>query len=145
MGQPVKTTWVPGNRRTGRRDAPDHGRVTADRTWRLGHRPELDGLRGVAIALVVLSHLSRPLSHLRFLGLAGVVVFFVLSGFLITSLLLEERERSGSLDLLGFYRRRALRLAPALVVCVVVVGVAVPRWGPASVRRTRPPPWCWGA
>src|SRR6478735_1732608 len=104
--------------------APDHGRVTADRTWRLGHRPELDGLRGVAIALVVLSHLSRPLSHLRFLGLAGVVVFFVLSGFLITSLLLEERERSGSLDLLGFYRRRALRLAPALVACVVVVGVA---------------------
>ena len=119
--------------------------MTADRTWRLGHRPELDGLRGVAIALVVLSHLSRPLSHLRFLGLAGVVVFFVLSGFLITSLLLEERERSGSLDLLGFYRRRALRLAPALVACVVVVGVAGAALGSRLGPTYAPPALVLGA
>jgi peptidoglycan/LPS O-acetylase OafA/YrhL len=89
--------------------------------WRLGHRPGLDGLRGVAIGLVVIDH-GFGRSRINGLGAAGVVMFFTLSGFLITSLLLEERAREGSISLPRFYLRRARRLLPALVVCVGVVG-----------------------
>jgi peptidoglycan/LPS O-acetylase OafA/YrhL len=84
--------------------------------WRLGHRPALDGIRAVAIGLVLVTHCSVPGSAQ--LGNAGVTMFFTLSGFLITSLLLEERGRGGRYAVLAFYRRRALRLVPALVVCV---------------------------
>jgi len=92
---------------------------------RLGHRPALDGLRGVAILLVILGHLfSTPRG-----GELGVDVFFVLSGFLITTLLLEEREATGRIDLRAFYRRRALRLLPALVLMLATCSVvAVGGW-----------------
>ena len=62
--------------------------------WRLGRRPGLDGLRAVAVLLVVVGHLfaTGPVS---WLGGAGVDVFFVLSGFLITSLLVEELRATG--------------------------------------------------
>jgi peptidoglycan/LPS O-acetylase OafA/YrhL len=89
----------------------------------LGYRPALDGLRAVAVALVVASHLAIPYAGG---GVIGVDIFFVLSGFLITSLLLEERSRSGHVDFVAFYRRRALRLFPALVLLLpVVVGAAM--------------------
>lgn len=95
------------------------GARTAVEQWRLGRRPALDGLRGVAVLLVLVCHVVDR-DRLLGLGSAGVTLFFVLSGFLITSLLLEEHERSGRVDLPGFYRRRALRLLPALVVVVMV-------------------------
>lgn len=79
----------------------------------LAYNPALDGLRGVAIALVILSHAHAPLFDGAFYG---VDVFFVLSGFLITSLLLLERERTGGLDYWRFYRRRFFRLMPALAL-----------------------------
>jgi peptidoglycan/LPS O-acetylase OafA/YrhL len=83
---------------------------------RLGHRPALDGVRGVAIACVVLNHtVGYPA-----MGFTGVDLFFVLSGFLITTLLLEEHARNGRVSLGDFYRRRALRLLPALVVFLAV-------------------------
>src|SRR5689334_12138293 len=85
--------------------------------WRLGHRPALDGLRGVAILAVIAAHLEVP--GLRGGGITGVTLFFALSGFLITALLVEEVRDRGRLDFLGFYRRRALRLLPALIVVVV--------------------------
>jgi peptidoglycan/LPS O-acetylase OafA/YrhL len=85
---------------------------------RLGHSKALDGLRGVAILLVLAAHLVGYRG-----GGLGVDVFFVLSGFLITSLLLEEHERSGRISLRGFYGRRTRRIMPALwfytVVCVI--------------------------
>src|SRR5687767_15446414 len=56
-------------------------------------------------------------------GIIGVDIFFVLSGFLITSLLLEERRRSGRVNHAEFYRRRALRLLPALALLIPVVAV----------------------
>jgi len=87
--------------------------------WRLGHRPALDGVRGVAIGLVVVAHTGAP--GLMPLGGAGVTLFFVLSGFLITGLLLEERTATGGIKLAGFYGRRVRRLAPALVALVAVV------------------------
>ena len=84
----------------------------AMRRERLGYVPALDGVRALAIMLVVLWHAFKwPLG-----GFLGVHVFFVLSGFLITSLLLQEWEAKGSVSLPNFYRRRALRLLPALAV-----------------------------
>ena len=83
--------------------------------------PALDGVRAIAIAGVLADH--GGVSGLSG-GFIGVDVFFVLSGFLITSLLLAEQRRSGRIDLAGFWTRRARRLLPALVVMVVVVGLA---------------------
>jgi peptidoglycan/LPS O-acetylase OafA/YrhL len=101
---------------------------------RLGRRPVLDGLRGVAIVLVMLMHQSL-LPH----GYIGVDLFFALSGFLITSLLLEEWGRTGAISLRRFYARRARRLLPCLLLLVgafVVIDVLFhPFVGlPAGVR-----------
>ncbi len=87
-----------------------HPRTTVIGVQRLGYRPALDGLRGVAILLVVGKHAFDWPKE----GGLGVDLFFVLSGFLITSLLLEEQSRRGRVSLRQFYRRRALRLFPAL-------------------------------
>lgn len=82
-----------------------------------GHIHGLDGLRSLAIIAVLLFHLD-----LDFLpgGYIGVDVFFVISGYLITTLLLRERRSSGRIDLRGFWTRRARRLLPALVTVVTV-------------------------
>ena len=95
--------------------------MIADREARLGYQPSLDGLRGIAVSLVVLDHASIP----PFLGWGqlGVILFFVLSGFLITTLLIQEREATGHIDVKAFYLRRALRLLPALAV--LLIGVTV--------------------
>jgi peptidoglycan/LPS O-acetylase OafA/YrhL len=77
---------------------------------RLGYVPALDGVRGVAITLVVLFHTFKWPPG----GFFGVDVFFVLSGFLITTLLIQEWQGEGRIALRSFYRRRALRLLPAL-------------------------------
>src|SRR5437588_243135 len=82
---------------------------------RLGHVAALDGLRGVAILLVVSVHFTGVPKG----GGLGVDLFFVLSGFLITTLLLEERERDGRIRIRAFYERRARRLLPALAVLLL--------------------------
>lgn len=85
------------------------------------HLASLDGLRGVAVLLVVAYHaLPERLPG----GFVGVDVFFVLSGFLITALLLREKERTGTVRLWSFWVRRIRRLVPALVVMLVVVSAA---------------------
>ena len=83
-----------------------------------GHVRALDGMRAVAVLLVLLFHLRFPGFSAGFLG---VDIFFVLSGFLITSLLLTELDRTGRLSLPEFWARRARRLLPALVVLLLVV------------------------
>src|ERR1700716_2742287 len=88
--------------------------------FHLGHAPALDGVRGVAILLVLLSHARFGTWHLGG-GFLGVDVFFVLSGFLITGIAVEEWSRSGSFRFLSFYVRRALRLFPALLVMLLFV------------------------
>lgn len=88
--------------------------------WRLGRRPGLDGLRGVAIVLVLLAHVLPH--HIGAAGAVGVTAFFALSGFLITALLLAENDR-GPVSLRGFYGRRARRVLPALVPAVTVAVV----------------------
>jgi peptidoglycan/LPS O-acetylase OafA/YrhL len=81
------------------------------------HIPALDGLRAVAVFLVILAHFGFGLVP----GAHGVMIFFVLSGFLITWLLLKENERFGTVSLAGFYRRRTLRIFPAFYVYWFIV------------------------
>ncbi len=80
--------------------------------FRLGYQRWLDGLRGLAILLVLALHL-----HLLPGGHLGVDIFFVLSGFLITTQLTEQWQQHGSINLSGFYYRRARRLLPAFLRC----------------------------
>ncbi len=87
---------------------------------KLGYIPALDGLRGVAISLVVLLHAEVPAFRW---GGVGVDIFFVLSGFLITSILLKEWQQTGNISLSRFYARRALRLLPALYVMLAAIAV----------------------
>ena len=99
----------------------------------LAHHRGLDGLRGVAVILVIIFH-----SGLNWFpgGFLGVSVFFTLSGFLITSLLINERENSGRINLKAFWGRRLRRLAPAsLVVIAGVVGLA--SWLSTSIEASR--------
>lgn len=86
---------------------------------RLAYNPALDGLRAVAILAVVSQHAGVP----GLGGYHGVTLFFVISGYLITRLLLKEHARSGRIELGRFYRRRFARLAPALVVVVAATWV----------------------
>lgn len=101
-----------------------HGRV---------YIPALDGLRAVAVVAVVASHSwAQALPG----GWIGVDVFFVLSGYLITSILLGEHERTGKISFRRFYARRALRLFPALAVTLLLgVGIAYLVY-PASASDT---------
>ena len=90
---------------------------------RLKYNPALDGVRAVAIVLVFLSHAHAPLFDGAFFG---VDLFFVLSGYLITSLLLKEYQQAGRLDFWRFYARRFLRLAPALLLFLAAYWVFAP-------------------
>jgi peptidoglycan/LPS O-acetylase OafA/YrhL len=91
--------------------------TTPRERWHLRYLPALDGLRGIAIILVLLEHGRLTVGPA---GGVGVTLFFVLSGFLITSLLIQERDRTGHIELAAFYWRRVLRLLPGLVVVLLV-------------------------
>lgn len=93
----------------------------------------LDGLRAVSITLVLMDHLGKPWSRRPLdlgvgnYGHLGVVIFFVISGLLITSLLMAERDRHGHISLKMFYARRALRIFPAAycyIACVFLMWLA---------------------
>jgi peptidoglycan/LPS O-acetylase OafA/YrhL len=87
----------------------------------MDYRRSLDGMRGVAVAAVVAYHVGLYRHQLVPGGWAGVDVFFVLSGFLITRILLTELSQSGRIDLRDFYYRRVIRLAPALLLLLLVL------------------------
>ena len=100
---------------------------------RLGYQPALDGLRALALVGIVAYHAGIDLLPGGFLGVSS---FFTLSGFLITTLLLQEQRRAGRIDLMAFWGRRMRRLLPALLVVVAVVGVTTPLWGdPSQIAR----------
>lgn len=113
---------------------PKMEEIHANPPFRLGHRRWLDGFRGVAILLVLGMHLGWIKG-----GSFGVDLFFVLSGFLITTLLIEEWNRTGSISLRSFYLRRMARLLPAfglmLVGCLSYACLALPSEELAGVER----------
>jgi peptidoglycan/LPS O-acetylase OafA/YrhL len=90
-----------------------------------GFRPDVEGLRAVAVVAVLLYHAGVPFAPG---GYVGVDVFFVISGFLITGLLLRELEKTGTLSLARFYSRRAKRLLPLTVVVLGAVVLVVGAW-----------------
>src|SRR4051812_3283007 len=117
-GTPMTATSVhpaadaPSARHKHGEPAPRRKGARSQRTF----RPDIQGLRAVAVLLVVLYHAGLP--GLRG-GFVGVDVFFVISGFLITGQLSRELERTGRISLLAFYARRARRLLPPATLVVV--------------------------
>jgi peptidoglycan/LPS O-acetylase OafA/YrhL len=100
--------------------APETGRIRS-----------LDGLRAVAILLVILAHLPHSIAnapawsrHFMHLGTLGVRVFFVISGFLISTLLFAEFKKTGGISLRKFYFRRTLRIFPAFYTYIAVIALA---------------------
>jgi peptidoglycan/LPS O-acetylase OafA/YrhL len=89
----------------------------------IGYRPEIDGLRAIAVAVVVAFHAELGLAPG---GYIGVDVFFVISGYLITSLIVADVE-AGRFSILSFYERRIRRIFPALLA-VVAVCLVVGYW-----------------
>ena len=109
----------------------------------MGYQPPLDGLRAISVVAVMLYHGGFGWLHGGFLG---VEVFFVISGYLITVLLIEERRGSGTVALGAFWMRRARRLLPALVAMLVVIAAWVAVFGsPAQQwQMRRDLPWALG-
>ncbi len=88
-------------------------------------RPDIEGLRAIAVGLVILYHAyGEPFTG----GFVGVDVFFVISGFLITGLLLKEHKRAGRISIVGFYARRVRRILPAATVVVLFTLFATYQW-----------------
>jgi peptidoglycan/LPS O-acetylase OafA/YrhL len=94
--------------------------------------PAIDGLRAVAVIAVMLYHLGFTWIPGGFLG---VDLFFVISGYVITRLLLDSIQRSGGLDLRAFYAARIRRLLPPLVFMIITTTVVVGLWAPDTMRR----------
>lgn len=110
----------------GNSDEPGQGGATGtrflSRADKLGYTPPLDGMRGIGVMLVILVHATfEPFGAFA----ATVDMFFVVSGFLITTLLLEEDRRSGRVNLRRFYMRRALRLLPLMYLVLAGTLAAV--------------------
>ncbi|MGG5257960.1 acyltransferase family protein [Phycicoccus avicenniae] len=120
----------------GVRTAPAEPGTTAPAVDRSRFRPDIEGLRAIAVVSVMLWHAGLP-----FLpgGFVGVDVFFVISGYLMTGLLARELQQRRRISFLGFYARRAKRLLPAASVTLVVVALAtlvlLPRIRAAEVGR----------
>ena len=118
-----------GQARTARADA---GRSVAG-SHRLPFRPDIEGLRAIAVVLVVAFHAGVPAISG---GYVGVDVFYVISGFLITGLLVDELQRTGSISFASFYARRARRLVPLAALVLVAVAIGMEFFTPPVFRPT---------
>ncbi len=120
VGVPARVGALnPADRRVSSGFGSTHG-VSANRETRGTRRRDIQGLRAVAVTLVVLDHFTGWPTG----GFIGVDIFFVISGFLISSLMLREYDRTGSISLRSFYVRRMRRLFPAAFACLAAVAVA---------------------
>jgi peptidoglycan/LPS O-acetylase OafA/YrhL len=109
-----------------------HNSPDCTRRQTSGRLPSLDGLRAVSIAMVLIAHVpdtfsARPFGTSTLLtifgnGALGVSIFFAISGFLITTLLLNEFRETGDISLRAFYLRRAFRILPAFYTYLAVIG-----------------------
>lgn len=94
--------------------------------------PAIDGLRAIAVIAVIFYHLGFFWIPGGFLG---VDLFFVISGYVITRLLLDSIARSGGLDLRGFYKARARRLLPPMIFMILLTGLYISIWAQDSIKR----------
>lgn len=105
-------------------------------------RADIEGLRGIAVLLVVFAHAGVPgLAG----GFVGVDVFFVISGYLITGVICRELETTGRFDAWGFFARRARRLAPALLAMLALVAAGAALWLPAGSAALHMESAAWAA
>jgi peptidoglycan/LPS O-acetylase OafA/YrhL len=104
-------------RRDGLQDFFSWGDAMNQRSLAATYRPEIDGLRAIAVLAVIIFHFNE---HLLPSGFLGVDVFFVISGFVITASLARHQESDWRPFLLGFYARRIKRLIPLLMTCILV-------------------------
>ncbi|HEX7095032.1 MAG TPA: acyltransferase family protein [Acidimicrobiales bacterium] len=113
--------------------------LAGTRRGTIPHLPALDGMRGIAVLLVIAYHLGwRSFPG----GFLGVEVFFVVSGYLITSLIVVELQDKGYLDIGGFWARRLRRLLPALFLLLGFLALVTPVLAPDGVNRLRSDlPW----
>jgi peptidoglycan/LPS O-acetylase OafA/YrhL len=102
-----------------------------DRGKTLGYSPALDGIRAVAVLLVMAGHLG-----LVYAGGLGVDIFFVLSGYLITAILVAEFRANGRVSLKKFYGRRALRILPAVILLLLVLNIFIATTQPRDDAET---------
>src|SRR6218665_3554642 len=91
-------------------------------TGKLGYRPDIDGLRAIAVLAVITNHLPKAFLSSGFLG---VDVFFVISGFVVSATILNQNQTTLSSFYANFLSRRVKRLLPALIVCVAITGTVV--------------------
>jgi peptidoglycan/LPS O-acetylase OafA/YrhL len=105
--------------------ASDEGTETMTEGYSRSFRPDVQALRALAVGLVVWYHAHLPGLHGGFLG---VDVFFVISGFVITGVLLQEQQKRGSISIADFYGRRIRRILPAATVVLVLTLFAVYHW-----------------
>ena len=89
---------------------------------KISYRPEIDGLRAIAVGVVILYHSKISLFGHRYFegGFIGVDIFFVISGYLISSIILKELITKGSFNLKYFYERRVRRILPVLIIVMLV-------------------------
>jgi peptidoglycan/LPS O-acetylase OafA/YrhL len=126
-------------------DAPhvDEQKRTADGSGETGYWAPIDGLRAIAFLLVFTSHLGGDapaapgtfMNRLSNAGWVGVDLFFVISGFLITALLLREKVKTGSINFKQFYLRRSLRILPVYYLVLFIACFGVPIFGVAGAPK----------
>jgi peptidoglycan/LPS O-acetylase OafA/YrhL len=109
----------------------DQNAQSRDSAKTLGYEPSLDGIRAVAVLLVMAGHLN-----LVYAGGLGVDIFFVLSGYLITAILVAEFRANGRISLKKFYARRALRILPAVILLLLVLNIFVAMTQPRDQGET---------
>jgi len=136
-GRPPLPARGPRHRETGR----PQGAVSHEEYLERRYFAPLDGLRAISILLVITAHATDPLFG-RLHGAVGVTIFFVISGYLITTLLLREEERNGHARIRAFYIRRAFRILPlyylTLAGYVVLIGVLHLQAGASSLWHSLP-------
>lgn len=115
-------------------DEPPSVAAAVPSSWSESYRPDIDGLRAVAVLAVIVHHFSLAVLPSGFLG---VDVFFVISGYVITASLVQRTSASFGDFLLGFYSRRVKRLLPALVLCVAVTAILISLVNPTPAKSLR--------
>ena len=90
--------------------------------FKISYRPEIDGLRAIAVISIILYHTKIVLNNTDWFegGFIGVDIFFVISGYLITRIIMNEIMMHGSFNFLNFYERRVRRILPMLLLMLLI-------------------------